>query len=228
MPNIHITIVSDTVCPWCYIGKKRLERAISLYHAAHPSTTPTDTFTTDWRPFYLNPDPTRLGVDKTANMVARFGAERTHMIQSRLAAAGAAEGISFKFGGKTGYTRDSHRVIQLGKERGGGRLQTRVVEELFKAYFENERDISDRGVLVEAAVGAGLEEGDVRGWLEGEGGGETVDREVRESVRRGISGVPYFMVQGGHRVEGAEGPEAFLEVFERVRAAVGEEEGEDV
>ncbi|PGH17301.1 hypothetical protein AJ79_01185 [Helicocarpus griseus UAMH5409] len=236
MVNFKIDIVSDTVCPWCYIGKKRLEKAISLYRTSHPSTT--DTFTTTWLPFYLNPDPTCLSIDKESYMTSRFGAERAQMIRARLTQAGEAEGIHFKFGGKTGYTRDSHRLIQLAKmkakaeQAGAGAgaevgtgtidLQTPVVEELFTAYFENEEDITAREVLVRAGVRAGLEEAEVKKWLESGEGGEVVDREVEEARgRRFVTGVPHFTIQGKYVIEGAEGPGEFLEVFERIKGEEG-------
>lgn len=139
-------------------------------------------------------------------------------MQERLAQIGAQEGIAFKFGGRTGNTRDSHRLVALGRAK-GGEAQTRVVEALFNAYFEEEGDITDRAVLAAAGVRAGLDEAEVKGWLEGGKGGEVVDREVEEAKRRFVSGVPHFTVNGRWEVGGAEEPESFLEVFEEVKRA---------
>ncbi|EOD46754.1 putative dsba oxidoreductase protein [Neofusicoccum parvum UCRNP2] len=214
MTHFNIDIVSDTVCPWCYVGKKRLERAIATHQQAHPA----DTFSTTWYPFYLDPTAPTPGEDKQARYARRFGAERTALMQQRLAQIGAAEGIYFKFGGRTGNTRDSHRLVQLGKTKSPA-IQTRVVEELFAAYFENEKDITDRAVLKEAGVAAGLEGREVEEWLKGGKGGKEVDEEVEGARRKFISGVPNFTVNGKYEVGGAEDPAAFLEVFEEVKRA---------
>ncbi|KAL9094374.1 MAG: hypothetical protein Q9165_003224 [Trypethelium subeluteriae] len=226
MTNFNIEIVSDVNCPWCYVGKKRLEKAIAAYRASSPSSTSTDTFTTRWHPFYLNPDAPSPGIDKQAYYAAKFGPQRLHAMFSRLGAIGAQEGIAFKFGGRTGNTRDAHRLIQLGWQKGGQRLQTSVVAQLFALYFENEGDLTDPAQLVAAAGRAGLDEGEAREWLEGEGGGEVVDREVEDAARRRIHGVPHFTIQGEFEVEGAEGPEVFVEIFERIKGRGGESNGE--
>ncbi|KAI9670480.1 MAG: hypothetical protein M1817_004347 [Caeruleum heppii] len=216
MTNFKINIVSDTVCPWCYVGKKRLEKSIATYKSAHPNSK--DTFSTSWMPFYLNPDAPRQGIDKTAYYKKKFGEERTEMIFERLNAAGAADGINFKFGGKTGNTRDSHRLIQLGKSKSPD-VQTKVVEALFEAYFETEQDITSRAVLQAAGVKAGLAEDEVASWLESDKGGPQVDEEVGRAQSGLISGVPHFTIQDRYEVSGAQDPQAFVQIFERVRTA---------
>ncbi|RDW69137.1 DsbA family oxidoreductase [Aspergillus mulundensis] len=230
MTNFNIQIISDSVCPWCYVGYRRLSRAIST----HKLTNPLDTFTITWSPFYLNAaSPAYPGVDKRSFYESKFGAARTGAIFERLAAVGEGEGIKFSFGGRTGKTRDSHRLIWLSglKEKelresgtvpGGdaiGGLQTRVVERLFRAYFEEEKNITERGVLVEAAVGAGLEKGEVEGLLDSDVGGKEVDGEAEGARRQFVTGVPYFMVQGQYAIEGADEPETFLEVFGKIKGA---------
>ena len=127
-------------------------------------------------------------------------------------------GIAFKFGGKTGNTRDSHRVIQLAKSKSAA-LETRVVEELFVAYFEKEEDISSHAVLKAAAVRAGLAEPEVDDWLASDKGGKAVDEEVAEAQRNKISGVPNFTLQGKYEVGGAQDPEVFVRLFEKIKAA---------
>jgi predicted DsbA family dithiol-disulfide isomerase len=175
------------------VGKKRLEKAIDLYRAAHKNDTSS----------------------------SAAAAEDTFSIlcYSRLAQAGRAEGIEFKFGGRTGNTRDSHRLIHMAKIKGGETLQTRVVEELFAAYFENEADITSRDALTEAGVKAGLEEAEVREWLESDKGGLDVDAEAHRAQRSLVTGVPHFTIQGRYRIEGAEDPQVFLDVFEKIKAA---------
>jgi predicted DsbA family dithiol-disulfide isomerase len=216
MTKYNISIVSDTVCPWCYVGKNRLELAMKQ----HLSTHPTDTFTTSWKPFYLNPDSPKVSTDKQALYESKFGAQRTHVMQAHLARLGKDIGINFKYGGKTGNTRDSHRLIQLGKTKGED-VQTRVVEELFNAYFENEEDITESETLVKRGVKAGLEEKEVREWLESGAGGEEVDREVMEAKRKFVTGVPNFTINGRFEIQGAEEPAAFIRVFDEIKDTEG-------
>jgi len=215
MTKFHIEIVSDSVCPWCYVGKQKLEKAIKAYKELHPGSN--DEFSTTWLPFYLNPGSPKIGVDKTAYYQAKFGAERTTMIFERLTEVGKDCGIDFKFGGKTGNTRDSHRLIQLGKTK-SAQMQTRVVEELFSAYFEQEGDITNHEVLKNAATRAGLDEKEVIDWLESDAGGKAVDEEVAQAQENDISGVPNFTIQGKYEVGGAQDAGVFLRLFEKIKA----------
>ncbi|ORY12607.1 thioredoxin-like protein [Clohesyomyces aquaticus] len=217
MTAFDIKIVSDTVCPWCYVGKKRLEKGIEAYKAKHPESN--DTFSTTWYPFYLNPDAPK-SIDKLAYYNSKFGEARVQMMFQRLADLGRADGINFKFGGKTGNTRDSHRLVQLGKTK-GPQVQTRVIEELFAAYFENERDITNREVLIEAGVKAGLEEKEVKEWLDSGKGGPEVDKEVQDAYEQSISGVPNFTINDRFEIGGAQEPAAFVQLFERLKKQEG-------
>jgi predicted DsbA family dithiol-disulfide isomerase len=210
---------------WCFVGYRRLSRAIT----AHKATNPADTFSLHWKAFYLNPAGAPYpGVNKAEMYAQKFGAERMSAIFSRLAAAGEGDGIHFSFGGNTGSTRDSHRLLWYAgqqeaqaekKEEEGviGGVQSRVAEQLFRAYFEEEKNITDLRVLVEAAVGAGLDGEAVKKMLNEDVGGEEVDLEAKTAARRLVSGVPYISVQGKYHVEGADEPEAFLEIFEKVK-----------
>jgi len=218
MTNFNISIVSDTVCPWCYVGKIKLERGIAAYKSAHPKSK--DTFSTIWLPFYLNPQAPKTGIDKREFYKSRFGDEKASMIFEYLAEVGKDVGIKFSFGGKTGNTRDSHRLLQLGKTKGPG-VQMRLVEELFAGYFEKEKDITSHETLREAGVKAGLPEAEVREWLDSDKGGPQVDREVTEAQMRGVSGVPNFVLQDKYEIGGAQDPEAFVKVFERVKEMEG-------
>ncbi|KAL9000512.1 MAG: hypothetical protein Q9169_000805 [Polycauliona sp. 2 TL-2023] len=216
MTNFNISVVSDTVCPWCYVGKQKLDRAIALYKPANADSA--DTFSVTWYPFYLNPDAPKTGIDKRQYYSSKFGPERTPMIFERLASAGKSVGIDFKFGGKTGNTRDSHRLIQLAKTK-GPEMQTKVVEALFKSYFENEEDITSHAVLEAAAQKAGLETAEIKQWLESDRGGSEVDKEVAEAQMKAVSGVPHFTLQGEYEVGGAQDAEAFVQIFESIKAA---------
>ncbi|EMC95755.1 hypothetical protein BAUCODRAFT_501609 [Baudoinia panamericana UAMH 10762] len=219
MTDYHIDIVSDTVCPWCYVGKNRLDKAIQ----AHKQSNPNDTFSTTWHPFYLNPDAPK-SIDKQAFYERKFGQQRTQVMQGHLARLGKQVGITFAFGGRTGNTRDSHRLIQLAKTKGDG-MQTKVVEQLFNAYFESEEDITSRDVLIARAVKAGLDEVEARDWLESDKGGPEVDREVKQAQQRFISGVPNFLINGKYEISGAEEPAAFLQVFGEVKETTGDANG---
>lgn len=215
MTNYKIDVVSDTVCPWCYVGKNRLDKAIE----AHKQSNPSDTFTTTWYPFYLNPDAPR-SIDKQELYERKFGAERTRMMQGHLARLGKQVGIDFAFGGRTGNTRDSHRLIQLAKTKGED-MQTKVVEQLFNAYFECEEDITSMDVIVARGVKAGLDEKEVREWMDSGKGGPEVDKEVAEAQHKFITGVPNFTINGKYEVQGAEEPMAFLQIFGEVKDTMG-------
>jgi predicted DsbA family dithiol-disulfide isomerase len=142
------------------------------------------------------------------------------MMFQRLAQLGQSDDIAFKFGGKTGNTRDSHRLIQLGKTKSPA-MQTRVVEKLFAAYFENEKDITSHETLLEAGVGAGLGEAEVKEWLASGKGGPEVDREVQDAYEQSISGVPNFTIQDKFEIGGAQEPTAFVQLFERIKKQQG-------
>lgn len=218
MTHYDITIVSDTICPWCYVGKNRFDLAVAQHKRLHPD----DTFSTEWKPYFLNPDAPVPGVDKQAHYEAKFGAQRTAAMHTHLARLGAAVGIDFAFGGLTGNTRDSHRIITMARTTNDGEAaQTRVVEELFKSYFEKEEDITDHKVLVAAAQRAGLDGALVREWLSTDKGGKEVDQDVVAARRQFIRGVPNFTIQGRYEVQGAEDPAKFLEIFEQIRQAQG-------
>ncbi|EPS27462.1 hypothetical protein PDE_02405 [Penicillium oxalicum 114-2] len=232
MTNFNIQIISDTICPWCYVGYRRLSRAI----LTHQGNNPNDTFTLTWHAFYLNPaSPEFPGVNKTQAYGLKFGHERTAAIFARLAAVGEGEGIKFNFGGNTGKTRDSHRLLwyagqleQAKRQQTAsasaaaaspviGGVQSRVAEKLFRAYFEDEKNITDPKVLLEAGVEAGLDKAEVQKLLDSDEGGAEVDSEAKMASMRLVTGVPYFTIQGKYAVEGADAPETFLEVFERVK-----------
>jgi len=215
MTTFNIEIVSDTVCPWCYVGKQKLDAAIKEYKERHPDSG--DTFSTTWLPFYLNPAAPKKGVDKQEFFRSKFG-PRAEMIFDRLTKVGNDVGINFKFGGKTGNTRDSHRLIQLGKTK-SPEVETRVVEELFKTYFENEGDITSHDALKNAGVKAGLDEKEVVEWLESDKGGKEVDKEVEEAKLNQITGVPNFTIQGKYEVGGAQEPAVFVRLFEKIKAS---------
>ena len=145
-----------------------------------------------------------------------MGPDRVPAVRARLTQIGQQEGIDFSFAGKIGNTRDSHRLIQLGQTK-GNEMENRIVSELFKSHFEGEGDITSHDTLTQAAVKAGLDEEEVRKWLEEGSGGDAVDREVQDANTLGIHGVPHITIQGNHIVDGAQDPQEFLDAFFKVK-----------
>ncbi|KAK7934775.1 hypothetical protein PG985_000270 [Apiospora marii] len=233
MTKFTIDITSDPVCPWCYMGKIRLERAISLYQKVYPGGR-HDTFRVAWHPFYLEPDAPagRPGVPWAERHAQKFGdaddGARGRHLREQLAAKGRQHGLDFSFGGKIGSTRDAHRLNGLAgrmekEEEEGPGLQDRVVMQLFRNFFEGEADITSRGMLADVAEQAGMgHRADMLEWLESGEGGSEVDEEARWAREEGqMKGVPRFVVQGKHVIDGAQDEQAFMEAFVKVK-----EEGE--
>ena len=214
---MHVAIVSDTICPWCYIGKRRFERA----NAGRPAD-----LAVEWRPFQLNPDMPAEGVDRMRYLVSKFGPEeRVAEIFTAIEQAGESEGIEFVFDriARTPNTVDSHRLIEYA---GAHDAQDGVVESLFHRYFEQGEDISDHGVLTAAGVDGGLDEDELRRFLEGDDGLAEVRKESEAASRAGISGVPCFIFEGRYAVSGAQSPDVFERVFELAAAAQSEASAE--
>lgn len=240
MTKFQIDIVSDVVCPWCYIGHRRLTTAIT----AHKSLHPTDTFKLTYHPYYLNPPsletlqaktffpvtpPSRLRSEAYAS---KFGPDVAPQIFQRLSTAAAADGLHFKFGGKTGPSRNGHRLIRYAQSHGGEDAQNQTMLGLWKRYYEQEIDITELEVLVQVGVEAGLGSADeIRNYLEAKGDKrdealrdvKAIDRETEDaSLGRGISGVPNYEigVQGfreKYEVSGAQDPKLFGAVFAKFR-----------
>lgn len=185
-----------------------------LYKKVYPGGN-NDTFTISWSPFYLDAHLPQQSIPLRQRFEERYGPERALERQARLKNTGLREGIHFSFDSKFGNTRDSHRLIQLGKTK-GSEMENRVVLELFKDDFEGDGDITSRETLAAVGVRAGLARDEVEDWLKLGKGGDDVDAEAREAVRRGIDGVPNFTIQGGV-FDGADDPQAFLEMFVKVK-----------
>lgn len=206
---LTIDVISDVICPWCFIGKRRLEKALD----GRPATV-------RWHAFQLNPDMPREGIERKAYRIKKFGSwERSQELDAQVAAAGRGEGIAFNFDkmARTPNTLDAHRVIWLAGERG---VQNEVVEALFLAYFTDGRDLSDRATLAEIAAGAGLDQAEVKQLLEGDEGLDVVLAGEEQGRRLGVSGVPFFVVNGKVALSGAQPPEMFLQAFEQAVEAV--------
>ena len=196
------------------MGKRKLESGIKAYKAAHPESN--DTFAVEWSAFYLVPDASETGSPKNERLDRIYGPEKRKVMHARLSEIGKEQDIDFKFGGLTGNTRNSHRVIQLAKTKGAG-VQNGVVDALFRAYFENEQDITSKEVLRAAALKGGLEAAEVDDVLATDKFGELVDQEVEEAKRNLITGVPHFTLNDKYEIGGAQDSEGFKRVFEKIK-----------
>ncbi|MEJ1969579.1 MAG: DsbA family oxidoreductase [Rhizomicrobium sp.] len=211
---MQIDVVSDTVCPWCFIGKRRLGRALAL----RPGV-PAQVF---WRPYRLDPSVPREGVERRAYLKAKFGdGPRNAAMAEALRSEGAGEGLDFAFDkiAKTPNTLDSHRLIRWA---GGAGVQDAVVERLFKAYFLDGRDIGDATVLTEVAAEAGMNPELVGDLLSQDTDLEAVEREAGMASQMGISGVPTFIFDSKFMISGAREPEILVKIIDRALQAAQE------
>ncbi|KAJ4387709.1 hypothetical protein N0V93_008308 [Gnomoniopsis smithogilvyi] len=206
--------------PFCYLGKKRLDRAIEVYKKTIPNGS-DDKFNITWKPYALDPTlPPGRSFPVLERMAQKFGADRQDAITKRLTLMGQGEGICFSFQGKLGNTRDAHRLVQLARNKDGEKgseVQEKLMAALMASYFEQGGDITDRATLLEAAVKAGLERGEAESWLEEGKGGDEVDTEIEEAYARGIRGVPHFIINNKYEIGGAQEVEAFLADFVRAK-----------
>jgi predicted DsbA family dithiol-disulfide isomerase len=205
MPEpLAIDVVSDVVCPWCFLGKRRLDAAIAQAGAAQVR----------WRPYQLDPTIPPGGLDRKAYMSAKFRDEaRLAEVHSRLKALGLQAGIAFDFEAirLAPNTLDAHRLIRFAAQAGRA---DEVVERLFCAYFERGQDIGDRAVLTE--IGAGLD--DIEARLASEEGVAEVQAEIAFAQRGGVEGVPFFIFAQKYAVSGAQSVEALAQAISEARA----------
>ena len=205
---MRIDIYSDTVCPWCYLGKRRFELAM----AARPQYEPRVT----WRPFELNPDLPPEGVDRAAFLASRMGTpERVAEAHTELTRQGVASGIEFRFDlmERMPNTRRSHLLIAHAARFG---RQTAVNERLMRAYFEEGCDIGDIEVLVRLGVEAGLAERESRSALVLRSGQDGVVAAERHAAVLGITGVPTFIFDGQYTISGAQEVGTLAGIFDQV------------
>ncbi|KAI1415082.1 thioredoxin-like protein [Hypoxylon sp. FL1857] len=220
MAVIEIQVISDFVCAWCYIAKRNLDRAISLYQKTYPGGK-SDTFAIRWTPYYLNYNTAPHSVDKlelAKTRLAHLTPEQHAALTRRMERAGRAAGIDFKWGGNIGPdTREAHRLVLLASTI-SPEVCDAVVEGLFDAYQVREQDISERDILRAVAVQAGIDGAEADTWLNSDIDADVVDEDERKNKKMfSGSGVPAFIIQGEHRLDGVQDPADLLEVFIRVR-----------
>lgn len=212
---LAIDVVSDVVCPWCYIGKRKLEQALSELRSREPEIE----IAVRWHPFQLNPDLPTAGMSRAAYIEAKFGDKaRAAEIYARVRSVGMQVGIAFDFDriAQQPNTLDAHRLIAWAQQRGDADV---LVEALFRRYFIEGRFIGDREELAAAAAACDLPDAEARALLASDRLRAEVEAESREAQEVGITGVPFFIFNGRTAVSGAHDPATLLEAIAAARSA---------
>jgi predicted DsbA family dithiol-disulfide isomerase len=200
--NFSVDVISDVICPWCFIGKRRLEKAIAA-HDGHVKVR--------WLPFQLNPTMPKEGISRREYRTKKFGSwERSQELDARVNAVGTEEGIHFAFDRieRTPNTLEAHRLIWLAHRES---VQDAVVEALFRAYFTDGRDMCNRQVLIDVVAEAGLDRENADVVLKGDEAVEAIKEAEELSRRFRVEGVPFFIVNDQITLAGAHRSETFLE-----------------
>ena len=208
MKTIKIDIVSDVVCPWCYLGKARLEAALSQMDGVKAEI--------NWRPYQLDPSIPRTGVDRKKYMEAKFGdGPRLGEIHKQLAALGKAVGIDYDFDAieVAPNTMNAHRLIRWAAQAGPG-IQGKVVDALFKAYFTDGKDIGNQQILMDVAAACGMDKSIVAQLLPTDAEEAGVIGEIATAKQIGITGVPCFIFNQKYAVSGAQTPDVLIEAMQ--------------
>jgi predicted DsbA family dithiol-disulfide isomerase len=208
--NLTVDVISDVICPWCFIGKRRLERTIAAFEGHHVRVR--------WLTYQLNPTMPREGISRKEYRIGKFGSwERSLELDAQVIAVGETEGIHFAFDRieRTPNTVDAHRLISRADEQG---CQTAVVEALFVAYFTEGRDITNRQTLIDVATEGGLERQLAGDALNSDEEMDELKEAEELSRRHQVSGVPFFIITDKIELSGAQQPEVFLAAF---RQAIG-------
>jgi predicted DsbA family dithiol-disulfide isomerase len=208
---MRIDIWSDVVCPWCYLGKHRLERALELAGQGDAEVV--------YHSFELDPTITPGSVTPTADMLAtKYGMsrEQAEQAQRQMEERAAGDGLVFRMGDLvSGNTRDAHRLLQLARARG---LQDAMLERLYHAYFTDAESIFDHENLLRLAAEAGLDPEEARAVLDSDQYGDVVDADEEMARSLGATGVPFFVIDRRYAFSGAQPPETIAEVLSRASA----------
>jgi len=205
--SVHIDVISDVVCPWCYIGKRRLEGAIAL--------TPDVAITINWRAYFLNPWIPREGIDRQTYLETKFGSpERYAVIAERIVAAAAMEGLVYapEKISRQPNTLDCHRLILWSRSATD---PARMKQRLMEMYFAEGADLSDAKVLIQAAVDCGMDGDLVRRLLASDADIDRIEGDANSAKEAGIDGVPCFIFGSNVIVTGAQSPEYLASAIER-------------
>lgn len=209
---VPLDILSDPICPWCYIGKARFDAAVRQ--------TGRNPFKLSWRMYRLNPEMPREGMDRRAYLEGKFGGpRRAAEVYGQIAEAARASGLDLDLDGieRTPQTLDAHRLIHwaLAEDR-----QTEVVDALFRRYFEAGEDISDAGVLADAAAEAGLDRSVIARLLEGDADTAAIEEAEAQARKMGVRGVPCFVINARYVLQGAQETSTWVRVIEELDAAL--------
>jgi predicted DsbA family dithiol-disulfide isomerase len=207
---LGVDVISDVICPWCFIGKRRLEKAIAVHQ--HDVRV-------RWLPFQLNPTMPKEGISRKEYRTRKFGSwERSLELDAKVVAVGEEEGIQFAFDRieRTPNTLDAHRLIWLADKDG---VQGAVVEALFLAYFTDGRDIGNRQTLLDVVAEAGLNRHQAESVLDSNDGQEAIKEAGEQAQRFRVEGVPFFIIDGKITLSGAQQAVAFLEAFRQALAS---------
>lgn len=208
---MRIDVIMDSVCPWCYIGKRRLENALALRPNLKPKI--------EWHPFLLNPEMPSDGEDRAMHLIKKFGSEqRVGRIYGAIADAGLSVKIDFAFDmiSRTPNSVDSHRVIALAQEEGVG---AQMVEALFCAYFKQGEDIGDHRVLIRLADECGVSSQLTEAMLLSEDGVNSIYDENSHTHRFGINGVPAYIFNDSWVISGAQEPQVLARMLDAAAVA---------
>ena len=208
-PTLKIDIVSDVVCPWCYIGKRRLEKALEQLADRFD-------FELEYHPFELNPAMPPEGANQPQYLTRKFGSQaRYEQVTGHVTTVAAGEGLAFHFEKQltAPNTRNAHRLIELARREG---WQLPLVERLFRAYFTDGVDLSKPENLVALAAQAGVDPEKAEKLLAGEEGLREIILAEKELQQLGITGVPFYIIDHRHGISGAQAPETLVEAIERI------------
>jgi predicted DsbA family dithiol-disulfide isomerase len=205
----RLEIVSDVVCPWCYIGKANLDRALS--QTASP-------FAIRWRPFQLNPDMPPEGMDHRAYYAAKFGEERAQAIRERVTDAAREAGVTIDFDrmSRAPNSLDAHRLLRWAEAEG---VQHALADILFRRYFAEGEDVGDHAVLASAAEEAGMDPAVAVRLLAGDADRASVAADAAAAAEMGVTGVPCFILGGRYAISGAQPPEVWTRLIAEIEAA---------
>jgi predicted DsbA family dithiol-disulfide isomerase len=209
--NLAVDVISDVICPWCYIGKRRLEKAI---------VESQQEVRVRWLPFQLNPTMPNEGISRKEYRSRKFGRwEQSLELDTKMIAVGETEGIHFAFDRIEWMpnTMDAHRLVWLADQQG---CQDAVVESLFRAYFTEGRDIADRQTLIDVVTEAGLDRQRAKAMLNSEQGMDAIKEAEELSRRHRVSGVPFFVIDNEITLSGAQPPDAFLDAFKKANVSL--------
>ena len=206
MKNIKIDVVSDIACPWCYVGKRNLEKALN--------SLPDYTVSVNWHPFQLDASIPKEGLDRDTYLRNKFGSmERYEGLAEHLKSKGREVGISFQKMKKVPNTLPLHHLIYAAGKEG---FANELKELLFKAYFENSVDLTDENELFKIMKEFGWETEQTQAALENESIAYAVNQEIRNYQNMGVTGVPFFIFDDTHGFSGAQPPETFINIIKKL------------